>query len=252
MAQRRAADAGLNDPARRALLAAAAALPACAAVPGAAPPTGPVPSGTLPAPVARVGDRWRYRIVDRYTDAWVDEPTWEVVEAGDLLRLKISPRRSTPSHALEERFASPWVALTEVVFGSAYPFRDPVPIVPAPLEYGRLVSTATTYVDPAAPRPRRWSQQVRVGGWESVTVPAGRFDCLRIGRTIAYEDPDGGRNGATRSDTLWYAPAVHRWVQRELRGEYVSTGVVHGTAARGERVQEGWQLHQLSAYQAAR
>ena len=46
----------MTDPARRALLAAAAALPACGAMPQGAGPSGP-----MPAPTVRIGDRWRYQ-----------------------------------------------------------------------------------------------------------------------------------------------------------------------------------------------
>lgn len=237
------------DPARRALLAAAAALPACSVFTTAEPPRGPVPAGPAPAPAVRVGDRWRYRVVDRHNGRWLDEPTWETVEAGSELRLKVSLRRATAAEAFEERYATPWAALTEVLYGLSYPFRDPVPLVPATLEPGRVVATSTSYLDPVTQRRRLWSQQLRVGAWESLEVPAGRYDCLRIGRTVAFEHTDTGRRASTLADTLWYAPAVNRWVQRELRGEYISAGTSPGTPAEGERGLDDWLLFQLTAYQ---
>lgn len=248
MAQRRTADADLSDPARRALLFAAAALPACGAMPPAGAPGSVLPTGPAPAPTVRLGDRWRYRIIDRYSGRWLDEPTWEVVGTEPEVRLSVSLRRATASAAAEERFEAPWSVRSEWLYGDAYAFREPVPLVPSPIVPGRIVATTTSYLDAASARRRSWSQQLRIGGWETVEVPAGRYDCLRVSRTIAFEHPDAGRRLSTRSDTLWYAPAVSRWVQRELRGEYVSAGTSPGTPGDGVPGREDWLLYQLTAY----
>lgn len=50
---------------------------------------------------------------------------------------------------------------------------------------------------------RRWGVTVQ----ETLEVPAGRFDTLRV------ESP-----GEPLSITLWYAPAIHFYVRRETRG----------------------------------
>jgi hypothetical protein len=89
---------------------------------------------------------------------------------------------------------------------------------------------------------------VTVSGRETVEVPAGRFDCVRIGRVITFDHPDVHRVNATRSETIWYSPQVNRWVQRELRGEYVSRGLTPGNPAEGITAMEGWLLWQLTAW----
>ncbi len=246
MAQRRTADAGLTDPARRALLAAAAALPACTAMPPAAGPGAALPSGPAPAPVLRIGDRWRYQLIDKFNGQWLDEPTWEVAELAPELVMHVRGRRA--GGPLEERFAAPWSALTEVLYGAPYAFREPVPIVPSPIEPGRTVATSTSYVDSATQQRKLWSQQLRIAGWTTIEVPAGRYDCLRVSRIIAFEHPDSQKTSANRSDTLWYAPAVNRWVQRELRGEFIASGLGAGNPSTGVRGREDWLLWQLTAY----
>lgn len=54
-----------------------------------------------------------------------------------------------------------------------------------------------------AEQHRRWEVTVQ----ETLEVPAGRFDTLRV------ESP-----GEPLSITLWYAPAIHFYVRRETRG----------------------------------
>jgi hypothetical protein len=232
----------VTDPARRALLAAAAALPACGAVPPGASPSGP-----LPAPTVRVGDRWRYQVVERPRDRWLDEPTWEVVEVAPEIRIAVSSRRGGPPR--EERFAIAWAALAETLYGATYEFAAPVPLLPAQVGGNSGGTTSTTYVDAGSGRRRRWTQQLSAGRWERVQVPAGAFDCLRVGRVVAYEHVDENRRSATLSDTLWYAPQVNRWVQREWRGDYISAGHSGAdNAPEGTQGRDEWLLWQLTAY----
>ena len=232
----------MTDPARRALLLGAAALPACGALPRDLAPDGPVP-----APTVRVGDRWRYQLLDRQSGRWIDEPTWTVVEVAPEIRMSVASRRAGPPR--EERFASAWSALAETLYGATYEFAAPVPLLPSPIASGTASATATTYLDTGTGRRRRWTQQLTAGRWERVEVPAGTFDCLRVGRVVAYEHVDGNRRGSTLSDTLWYAPRVNRWVQREWRDEYVSAGLSGlGNAPIGEAARDDWLLWQLTAY----
>ncbi len=52
-------------------------------------------------------------------------------------------------------------------------------------------------------------------------MPAGQFDCLRIDRTIYFEPRQLGRFNARPVESLWYAPAVNRWVRRDWTGFYL-------------------------------
>jgi hypothetical protein len=241
VAPRRPSDAGLSAPARRALLAAVVAVPACGAL-----PQGAAPAGTVPAPAVRVGDRWRYLLTERSRGRWLDEPTFEVVEVAPEIRIAVSSRRGGPPG--EERFASAWTALVETLYGLSYAFAAPVPLVPSPIGAG-FGATATTYRDPGTGRRRRWTQQLTGGGWTRVQVPAGEFECLRIGRVVAFDHPDDNRRSATMTDTLWYAPQVNRWVQRTWQGEYISAGLSGAdNPPEGTQGRDDWLLWQLTAY----
>jgi hypothetical protein len=229
---------------RRALLAVAAALPAACAGPGGpAEPGGPA---AAPPHRIRVGDRWRYQLLDRFRNRWLDEPTFEVIETEPELRLQVTGRRGEAP--AEERFADAWSALQETFYGQLLVFDSPVPVVPPAPAPGRRMQTTVRYGVGGLSRTRRWSQQLSIGGWQTITVPAGRFRCMPVSRIISLDHPDALKLAATRTDTLWYAPEVGRWVQREWRGEYTSEGG-NDDRAIGERAVEDWQLWQLTAWQ---
>lgn len=240
MAQRRPADAGLTDSSRRLLLAAAAVLPAACASSGI-----PAPPGPVPTPRVRIGDRWRYQIVDRLNGVWLDEPTFEVVSVEPEIVMRVTSRKPGPPR--EERYAGAWSVRQEWVYGAELTFDEPVPLLPSPIAAGGGSSSVTRYREGADPRRHRWTQRLSAQGWESVQVPAGRYDCLRIARTIGFSSADTGRGVSSRTDTLWYAPAVHRWVQREWRGDFVSVGV-GDNPPEGILAMEDRLLWQLTAY----
>jgi len=230
------------DRQRRVLLAAAATALSGCALPGG-------PGGReAPAAAVRVGDRWRYQVIERYRDRLVETPIVEVVEAGPEIVLRVSGRGGSP--AVEERYSAPWSVLQESVYGLTMRFGEPMPLVPLPAAPGAGSTRVTTYTVPGETPARRWSQQLRVEGWEPVTVPAGRFDSLRITRVIAFDHPDAGRRASVLTDRLWYAPEVRHWVRREWRGEYVSAGAGAGrdTAAQGTSGIEDWLEWRLAAF----
>ena len=238
----------MTDPARRALIGAIVALPACSALGPAAAPAIDAPRGPLPAPTLRVGDRWRYRLLDVRADRVLANPSWELVEISPELRMRVtSGLPEVPP--FDEVFASAWSARAENMYGHVFRFDAPVPIVPVPIEAGRGGgNTTVTHPHPVTGKRLRWSQRLVVGGWESVEVPAGRFDALHIDRRIAYDHPDGGRNSAWRIDSLWYAPRVGRWVRREQRGDYISDGTVAGAPAEGVQGRDDVLRFELTAF----
>lgn len=77
-------------------------------------------------------------------------------------------------------------------------------------------------------------------------MPAGQFDALRIDRRIWFTHADTRRSQSMRTEQLWYAPAVHRWVRREWTGQYLGWPIRRGGPAR-----EDWIVHELQAYSPA-
>jgi hypothetical protein len=230
-------------PMRRRIALALAALPAACAFPGGHT-VAPLP---LPLPTVRVGDRWRYRQIDRFRNAWVDEPVHEVIAVTPDIRVRITDRRSADPR--EERFSSPWSVIVDTSYDTPIQLARPMPILPVPIEAGESLLSETTYTVPGSREALRWTQQLHADRWERVEVPAGSFDCLRISRVIGFRHPDPFRGFSNRSDVIWYSPQVNRWVKREWSGDYVSSGLTGAPA--GVRGREDWVLWQLVEYRPA-
>ena len=227
--------------------AAGGALSAIAA--GCANPAAvPAPAGAdpLPAPVLRVGDRWRYGAIDRYNGGAIGEPVHEVLAVAPQPSVRIDPGDGRREPAIE-RYADAWTVIAESTFDWPIVFERPMPVVPAGAGAGTSRRDATRYASPRSSRPLRWEQRLLVRGWERVRVPAGEFEALRIERLVNLEHADEFRLAAERTDRLWYAPRVNRWVLREWTGDYLWSGMI----GRSARVREEWVRWELLAYEPA-
>jgi len=215
----------------------------------ASPNAMPAPAGLdpLPVPTLRIGDRWRYVLINRYNNIPVGEVAVQVTAVTPLIRLSIN--RGADKPLLEEIYTDPWSVLLESIYtGEPIRFNTPMPVVPRGASTGMNLKSDTRYTTmPVSGSDYAWSQRLSVQGWEKVTVPAGSFDALRIVRLIDFAHSDVFRNFPTRTDTAWYAPQVGRWVKREWTGNYVSPDLM----PRGGRAREDWIDWHLTAYEPA-
>jgi len=241
------------DRLRRRLLLAGAALPAaCAQVPLLPPPATPPPP-----PRVSVGQRWRYETIDLFRRARVGELSAEVVRNGSEasngalpagmprppgyaapLIVALTDERGAPIG--EEQWARPWDVIVDLSYDMPQIFEAPMPLLPDRLEPGARRNDVTFYRVPNASGRFWWDQRLRAIGWERVEVPAGRFDALRVERFINFQHSDTWREHPFRVDTLWYAPEVGRWVQREWTGRYRWPGGRRPVEADEDRVR--WRL----------
>ena len=229
-----------SDPARRRLVVAGAALLAgCATRPLIAPPAAePAP------PRVGLGDRWRYAVVNRFNGSRLAESTAEVVALTPELRLRVTD--SSGRQVPDETYAGPWRVVQEPAYDRAQVFDDPVPLVPGRLVVGARERTTTAYRVQGSDELHSWSDWLDAVGWERVQVPAGEFDALRVERSIVFTHADRWRHSSQRNETLWYAPAVNRWVMREWTGRYLRQGM------RRSPLNEDWIAWQLIEYAPAR
>ena len=63
-----------------------------------------------------------------------------------------------------------------------------------------------------------------VGGYESVSTPAGTFDAIRIRIIMQLDDETFWRYPTECEYLLWYAPAVSAMVKEEKRASYRNKG----------------------------
>jgi len=219
---------------RRLLIAGAGA----AALAGCAPGYVPAPVEEAPPPSVRVGDRWRYALIDRYRGERFDEETVEAVATEPQLRLRVSGADGVARD--EEIYAAPWRVIREPGYDQPIVFVHPTPVLPWRLAVGGRARVSNAFRTPGEDRTLHWSEWIDALGWERVRVPAGEFVALRVLRRIAFVHPDPFRERSSREETLWYAPEVDRWVQREWTGTYFWAGM-----RRDAPLREAWVLRQL-------
>jgi hypothetical protein len=90
--------------------------------------------------------------------------------------------------------------------GSRTTFDPPLRLLPFPLVPGQTIRQNVLARVDGEPRPRRVIMVARVGGWETVTVPAGRYRALRITRDLWLGDFEFHRTETRRIEIDWYSP----------------------------------------------
>lgn len=238
------AESGSRGISRRQVLAGIGAL-SVAGLAGCAAPAAIVrPSAS--APQVRVGDAWRYRQVNRYNGLGLGETTMRVTSVAPQLRVAVSGW-GAPPEGTEEIHAGPWNVLQEPAYDMLQRFETPQPLLPAQLQAGAAVRYSGRYRVPGLDESFEWHAWADALRWEETTVPAGRFETLRIQRRIAFRHSDLWRTQCERHETLWYAPAVNRWVRREWTGTYRRYSLERNILLR-----EDWVASELVDYAPAR
>ena len=105
-------------------------------------------------------------------------------------------------------------------WGQVQVYETAIPLWPALLQPGWQTHFKTKYKTPTNKNALLWDQTMKARSWESITVPAGRFNTLRFTNMINFTSSDMMRTVSSRQETLWFAPEVGRWVARESTGSY--------------------------------
>lgn len=194
-----------------------AALAAAVLVAGCAPPYPPAvaPVASVAAPQLEDGERWVYEQINPYNGLRVRALT-DTVEKGPHGD-RIVRRSDRPGDPLEVKFLSqPWSLAAETSGAALQEYDPPLTLIPFPIAPGTHWMETLRSVDRHG--EVRWQQTWgRALDWERVTTPAGEFVALRIERNRNLGDRDVFWNDTYTHETLWYAPAVKRWVRREWR-----------------------------------
>lgn len=224
------------------LLSAAAFSAGCASRrQGAAQPRAPASSVRQPA----VGQSWRYAKHDLYSRKLVDDQTDRVAALGSTVDIdsqseavraaktersswgsswlsKYVPHPdSPPDSALPSEIQQPWgKVLVDPHWSQVQVYETPIPLWPIQLRSDWKYHVITKYKTPSNQDGLPWDQTMKALAWESVTVPAGTFKALRYTNLINFRSADFSRTAAQRTETIWFAPEIGRWVVRESMGSY--------------------------------
>jgi hypothetical protein len=204
-------------------------------------------------PKLMVGQAWEFQATNLYNGASLGTVLHRVQASADQgIQLALLGEWVNRLETFSER----WQVTQEGHHDATLRFERPVTLIPKQLIPGTAEHFATRYVvvpeggkEPSDPvfRELYWKVYLDVIGWETLQVPAGRFDVARIQRRIYFKHFDSFRAESTRLETLWYAPQIGYWVAREWTGLYLA----QGSRRRGGQMREDkvrWELQRsLSA-----
>jgi len=204
---------------------------------GTAPTIGGASGPPVEAPVLRVGDRWVYHAVDGYRQKLVWDETHEITGIGSGgIVVAVALKGPTIDLARTEVWATPGVVRSGAVYEAETDRFDP-----ALIRYQYPMTNGA-----------RWSQRVRdlnkppgpyapinfhatVGGYESVTTPAGTFDAIKIRYLIQLDDETFYRHPTQCDYVVWYAPSIGHMVREEKRSYYLEKGDSIGAQVPGQQ-----------------
>jgi hypothetical protein len=162
-------------------------------------------------PEVKAGDRWVYRRMDYSGRRTPEHYRLVVTFAGrDAIQAVMSGWGAPES---DVTYTSEW---NDVVSHRGVVNLREKGELQFPLHVGATYRIAWELENPRVNRlSGRHERTVRVAGWESVTVPAGTFEALKVVSEgthrpfLTYSITAPG----TVLDTYWYVPAVKRWVK---------------------------------------
>jgi hypothetical protein len=185
------------------------------------------------APQYRVGDRWVLSAADGFRNPVRWEETWEVVAIGaDGIDVRVTQKGPTVDNSRSERWASPGqVAVGAVFDNETRRFTPPLRRFAFPLRPGQSWNQWLDNFNESTGTQGRFNRFVRVGGWETVTTPAGTFEAIRLRVLTRLDDETFWRFATECNYLLWYAPAVRGVVRAEKNAQYRERGDDFGGVA---------------------
>jgi hypothetical protein len=201
---------------RLAFAAVAVLLAGCAA----APSTGP--QEAIAAPEYRPGDRWVYRVDQRFRAAADYDETVEIVSvAPGGIRVRVVDRGGPIDVERMEVWSAPGlVAQGAMMDVETRRFDTPLqrfrfPLVPGERWNQRVAQTNETLATAGVV-----SRYVQVQRMERVGTPAGAFDALRMTVYMQLDDETPFRWPTRCTHIVWYAPAAKAVVREERRATW--------------------------------
>lgn len=222
---------------------AADTVPAPAPAPVAKPPAAAAPLGVpaaatrqATAPALSVGDSWVTDVVD-HQDARLNYRSERIVQSIDGGRVVTSVRTLKNNYTRTIEYDGQWGLLaTRLANGATTTYAPALPYLQFPVSPGQRwqARIAETRADGTQ---RVHEVRAVVEEWETVSVPAGQFDALRI--VLNDDISEGGVLVSQGQDVSWYVPEVRRSVKTE------ETSLTPNTGERRRRTIElvGYTLH---------
>jgi hypothetical protein len=201
-------------------------------------------------PQVRAGDTWTYRMTDEKGPGGWGQSHWQfIVTRVTGSTIYLTTQQSGSTQPPREIFRGSDWSVTRDMNGKETVIERPLAF---PLSEGKAWKVTYTDDNPGKNfRTETWDDSYRVVGYETIEVPAGKFQALKIeaeGRWSAQLAPgqnvvqaahsgESGTSLATNVQNVqerevsgrlykafWYAPEVKRWV-KSIEEDYSSGGV---------------------------
>jgi hypothetical protein len=184
------------------------------------------------APTYFVGDRWVYAAQDgffRTVTHW--QETHEVVAiTPEGITVRVTVKGDTINGTRTEQWQAPGlVRIGSLVDNETRRFSTPLKRYDFPLVPGKVWNQRVNQFDETANTEAEINRYVSVGGWGSVTTPAGTFDAIKLHISMWLGDETFWRFPTSCSYLSQYSPAVRAMVHEEKECEYKEKGI--GNAA---------------------
>ena len=195
---------------------AAAALAGCASLTTHSGPP-------IPAPEFRAGDQWVYRVKTGFGNPLIYDETWTVTSASAQgTDLRVVAKGGWLDTERRELWPAPGLVSQGALFEvETRRFATPLERYRYPLTVGERWNQRVVNYNEDLRRDGPISRYVRVIGYETVTVPAGTFEALRLEVLMQLDDGERWRWPTDCLYTVWYAPAVKGVVKENRRATYV-------------------------------
>ncbi len=203
-------------------------------------PTAPAPVASVSAPRLDGTERWVYEQINPYNNLRVRTltDTVEAAAGGRYTLVRHSDRPGDPPEL--QSGPRPWSIAAERTGATQYGYSPALTVIPFPIAPGTHWLETLTATDWQG-QTRRQQTWGRALGWERVSTPAGDFVALRIERNRNLGDRTNIWFETYTRETLWYAPAVKRWVRVEWRSRRQEMG-------RNPQVEHDAIVWQLTSY----
>ena len=173
------------------------------------------------APQVSVGDRWVTEVVDHQDAALSYRAERTVTDVGPD-RIFTSVRTLGKDYTRVVEYTGEWALVaTHLRSGATTSYSPALPYLSFPLQPGRSWQGRVVETD-AEGKQRVHDVRAQMGSWETVQVPAGTFESLKIVLT-----DDISKDGVVvqqGQDVSWYAPDVRRTVKTEESSFDPATG----------------------------
>jgi hypothetical protein len=175
------------------------------------------PGPPVPAPTFRVGDRWTYHGEEGFRAKVVWDETHEITAVGpDGITVRVTTTGPGLDSERVERWQAPGIVQAGAVFADMTQRFDPAliryryPLTPGD-SWQQRIRDLDRPPNPFGPIQRR----VTVGGYESVTTPAGTFDAIALRVLVTLDDETAFRWPTRCTGTIRYAPAAAALAQSD-------------------------------------